>query len=75
MVIAADRKQARAILRYVRGSAAVPMLAQTIEAETAESVDLANGVTIEVHTAVFRTVRGYTIVAALLRRDGLLALR
>ncbi len=66
MVIAADRKQARVIMRYVGGLLkSVPMLAQTIEGETAESVDLANRVTIEIHTASFRTTRGYTVVAAL----------
>jgi hypothetical protein len=42
------------------------MLAQMIERETAESFDLNNGVTIEVGSASFRTVRGYTVVAALL---------
>lgn len=67
MVIAADRKQARVIMRYVKGILQqVPMLAQTIEAERAEAVDLTSRITIEVHTASFRTVRGYTIVAALL---------
>jgi hypothetical protein len=67
MVIAADRKQARVIMRYVVGLLrASPMLARTIAAERAEGVDLAHGVTIEVHTASFRTVRGYTVVAALL---------
>jgi hypothetical protein len=44
----------------------VRMLARLIEAERLESIDLHNRVTIEVHTASFRTVRGYTIVAALL---------
>ena len=67
MVIAADRKQARTIMRYVLGLLqSVPMLARTIEAERAESLDLNNRITIEVHTASFRTVRGYSIVAALL---------
>ena len=67
MVIAADRKQARVIMRYVKGLLnAVPMLKQLIEAERQESVDLTNRVAIEVHTASFRTVRGYSIVAALL---------
>ena len=67
MVIAADRKQARTIMRYVKGLLhGVPMLARTIEAERTESIDLQNRITIEVHTASFRTVRGYTIVAALL---------
>jgi hypothetical protein len=67
MIIAADRRQARTILRFIKGiMSAVPMLAATIEAERTESVELANNVVIEVHTASFRTVRGYTVCAALL---------
>jgi hypothetical protein len=41
------------------------MLAQTIEAQTKETVELSNRIVIEVHTASFRTVRGYSIIAAL----------
>jgi hypothetical protein len=37
-----------------------------IERETAEAFDLNNAVTIEVATASFKTVRGYSICAALL---------
>ena len=67
MIIAADRKQARVIMRYVRGLLRyVPMLKQLIEAERQEGIDLSGNVTIEVHSASFRTTRGYTIVAALL---------
>ena len=67
MIIAADRRQARTIMRYVKGLlCSVPMLARTIEAQRTESIDLSNRITIEVHTASFRTVRGYTVVAALL---------
>ena len=67
MVIAADRRQARVIMRYIKGIvAAVPMLARTIEAERQEAIDLTNNVTVEVHTASFRTVRGYSVAAALL---------
>ena len=67
MVIAADRRQARTIMRYIKGVlSAVPMLAATIEAERQEAVDLNTRITVEVHTASFRTVRGYTVVAALL---------
>jgi hypothetical protein len=58
MVIAADRKQARTILRYVKG-----MLED--ETETADSVDLSNSVTIEVATASYKTIRGYSLAAAL----------
>lgn len=67
MVIASDRKQARTILRYVGALLReVPLLAKMIERETAEGFDLSNRVTIEVGTSSFRSVRGYTIVAALL---------
>jgi hypothetical protein len=66
MVIAADRKQARVIMRYVKGLLKlVPMLRALVEAERAESIDLTNRLNIEVHTASFRAVRGYTIIAAL----------
>jgi hypothetical protein len=67
MIIAADRRQARVIMRYCLGLLkSVPMLAQLIEAETRESVSLRNRVVIEVHTASFRSTRGYSIVCALL---------
>jgi hypothetical protein len=67
MVIAADRRQARVIMRYVLGLLrGVPMLAQLIESETRESISLRNRVAIEVHTASFRSTRGYAIVAGLL---------
>ena len=67
MVIAADRRQARTIMRYIKGIiTAVPMLAATIDSKRQETLDLNTQVTIEVHTASFRTVRGYTVVAALL---------
>jgi hypothetical protein len=67
MIIAADRRQARVIMRYCVGLLkAVPMLAKLIEAQTRETIELRNRITIEIHTASFRTTRGYTIVAALL---------
>jgi hypothetical protein len=66
MVIARDRVQARTILRYVRALlTGVPMLAKLVEREVAEGFDLSGGVTIEVASASYRSVRGYTIVAAL----------
>lgn len=65
VVIAADRKQARAIFRYLKGMLSIPVLAALIERETAEALDLSNNVTIEIQTASFRTVRGLTLVAAL----------
>jgi len=67
MVIAADRRQARVVFRYiVKLLEAVPMLSRLIEKRNAESIDLVNGITIEIHTANFRGVRGYSIVGAVL---------
>ena len=67
MIVAADRKQARTIMRFIKGLLrAVPILRQLIEHERIEGIDLTNQITIEIHTASFRTVRGYTVVAALL---------
>ena len=67
MVVAADRRQARVIMRYCLGLLrSVPMLAQLIESETRESIGLRNRVVIEVHTASFRSTRGYALIAGLL---------
>jgi hypothetical protein len=65
MVIAADRRQARVILRYIGAFLeGVPMLSALVLNRTKESFELSNRVVIEIHTCSFRAVRGYTIVAA-----------
>lgn len=65
MVIAADRKQARTVFRYIEASLdGSPMLARMVASRSKESIDLTNRITIEVHTASFRAVRGYTLVGA-----------
>lgn len=67
LVIAADRKQARVIMRYVKGLLEnVAMLRPLVVRETTEEIELSNGVSIEIGTASFRSTRGYTVVAALL---------
>jgi hypothetical protein len=67
VIIAADRRQARTIFRYVRGLLnGIPMLSRMIERETADAFDLTNSVTIEIQAASFRSTRGYTLIAALL---------
>ena len=75
LVIATDRRQARIIMRYIRAllTAACRCWRAMVERESGGSFDLEQRVTIEVGTASFKTVRGYTIVAALLRRAGILA--
>jgi len=66
MCLAADRRQARTVLRYIRGFFdSVPMLNRMVEGRQAEAIHLTNRISIEVHTASFRSVRGYTIVAAI----------
>jgi hypothetical protein len=65
MVIAADRRQARTIWRYARAMLRVPLLAALVERQTEDTLDLTNGVTIEIAVASFRSVRGYTLIAAL----------
>jgi hypothetical protein len=65
-VIAADRKQARSIFRYITGllkTAKDPK--KFIEKETNETLELRNGVVIEIATASFRVTRGYTFAAVL----------
>jgi len=65
MVIAADRKQARVIKRYVSGLLrSHPSLAALIQTETAEAITLTTGVVIEIHTCSFRSLRGYTCIGA-----------
>src|SRR4029078_5001693 len=66
LVLAATAKQARVIFRYVRGLLTeVPLLKAMVERETADIFDLSNGVSIEINVASHKSVRGYTVVAAL----------
>src|SRR5205814_5501723 len=59
-LVACDRKQARTLMRYVTGLLdGCPMLARMIANRTAESIELTNGITLEIHTASFRSIRGY----------------
>jgi hypothetical protein len=66
-IIATDKLQALIIKRYVseilRRS---PSFRAMVKQETREAVELKNGVNIEVKTASFRGVRGFTLIAAIL---------
>lgn len=62
MLIAADRKQARSAFRYISGLLnGNPMFQKLIVREDKESIELSNRCAIEVGTASFRSVRGYTV--------------
>jgi hypothetical protein len=67
LVVASDRKQARVIFRYVKALLlGVPMLRKLVEREVAEAFDLNNSTSIEIMAASYRSLRGYTVIAALL---------
>jgi hypothetical protein len=66
MVIATDRRQAQVILGYIRGLLATPMLKDLVLSETQETINLRGNITVEIHTASYRSLRGRTVVAALL---------
>jgi hypothetical protein len=66
MVVAADRRQAQVILGYVRGLLEIPLLSRLVVSDGAESIVLDNRVEITVQTASFRSIRGRTVIAALL---------
>jgi hypothetical protein len=77
LLLAADRSQARNLLRYVRGLFEVPALKALITRETQDGFELSNGVDISVGTADFRSsTRGRTILlcvlneAAFMRSEG-----
>jgi hypothetical protein len=63
-IVASDRKQARNVKQYVEGFLkATPALEALIDVERRESIDLRNRVRIEIHTASFRGLRGYSLLA------------
>jgi hypothetical protein len=66
-VIANDKAQAGIIKAYISGIFhRVPCLKTLVEKETVETLELRNGVNIAVKTASFRSLRGYTVLCAIL---------
>jgi hypothetical protein len=66
MVIAADRRQARVVKGYISAFINnVPMLKAMLVNETKESIELSNRIVVEIHTASFRSTRGYTLVTVI----------
>jgi hypothetical protein len=66
MAISPDRRQARVVMGYIKGFLAIPLLSRMVVNETLESITLSNRVRIEVHTASFRSLRGYSVALAIL---------
>ena len=60
-IVAADRRQARTVLRYVEALFEVPLLQSLVTGRTKESIELGSLRTvIEIHTANFRKVQRAT---------------
>jgi hypothetical protein len=65
-IVAADRGQAQVILNYIKGILhSNPVFEQYVDTELKETVDLTNGITIEVMSCSFRSIRGRTVVCAI----------
>lgn len=65
-LIAADRRQARQLMNYVKGIAAdSPIISPEVSGETAETVSFRHRTQLEVHTTSFRSTRGYSYAAVI----------
>jgi hypothetical protein len=66
-IVAVDKMQAKIIKNYISGLlGSCQFLRRLIGVERAEEIELKNRVTITVKTCSFRTIRGYTLLAAIL---------
>lgn len=66
LLVAADRRQAKILMRYILGlMRGTALLAPMIVRETQDIIELNNNIVIEIKSCNFRLVRGSTIVAAL----------
>ena len=66
MIIAADRRQARVVFRYVKALLnSMPMLRELIVGETRDTITLSTGACLEIATFSFRAVRGYSLGAVI----------
>jgi hypothetical protein len=66
-VIAASREQAGVVFSYLKGYlAASPVLQREVVGQTASEITLRSGIVLSVHSNSFRTVRGRTLLCAIL---------
>jgi hypothetical protein len=66
LILSRDRDQSKVAYGYASGILnAVPALKQMIIRQTADEIDLNNGITIAIKTADYRAIRGVTIVCCI----------
>jgi hypothetical protein len=71
LVLGASRDQAATVFAYIKGFLeASPVLRQEIDNVTRSEITLANGILIAVHSNLFRTIRGRTLIAAIFDECG-----
>jgi Phage terminase large subunit (GpA) len=66
LLVAADREQTKILHRYCRGILSPPILQSHVLNVTTSEIELKGGVTIEVVTRSYRTVRGRSVCVAVL---------
>jgi hypothetical protein len=72
-VIASDRAQARNSLGYLKGLAAHPVVKPYVATVLKDSVEFRTGAVVQVVSASFRAVRGYTMLDAVLEESAFYA--
>ncbi|TQM93554.1 hypothetical protein [Roseinatronobacter monicus] len=65
LVLAADRPQARSAMRYIAGLCEHPMIRPMVKRQNETTIEFSNRSSIEIGTASFRSVRGYTLSAVI----------
>lgn len=65
MCLATDKKQAGVIFNYIKEILSIPIFKGKVLNETKLEIELRNNIVIAVHTASYRSLRGYTILAAI----------
>ena len=66
LCIAPDQRQAKITLDYIEGAFRLsPVLRQMMTGRTSDTIELSNGVSIEVRSASFRRLRGVTALAVI----------
>src|SRR5262249_39717999 len=66
LILARDREQSKVVFSYIAGILdSVIALKQMVSRQTADEIELVNGITIAVKTSDFRGVRGVTVVCCI----------
>jgi hypothetical protein len=65
IVVAVDRAQAGVVFGYIRAMFQAPALAPLVIRETTDTLELRHGIRVQVMTSSFRSIRGRTVLAAI----------